>query len=736
MPSEPATPDSPGGTDTSSTPVQPWDEPTGVIPVVGGPGTPPPRSDTGAPAPEPGSEAMTDKIHRTSGQPAEPVTPPPAMPPATASMPPASPPPASPPPPSPPPGGNPEHGGEQPGGPRSNPSNRTIALVLGGIVAVLALLYGVDLALSSGKVPRGVTVAGIEIGGEPVDEAEAILRDELGARLNAPVAVAAGDTSGEIVPSQAGLDVDWDATLGRVGSQPLNPFTRVGSFFGNDEIGVVSTRDDAALAGAITRVTAAAAYEPREGNIVFEAGTPVPVTPQPGQRVDLAGAVDVFAERWPFGDVSLPVESVDVTVTREGLDRALAEVAVPAVSADVTVRGNDGTVATLAREQVGAVLSFVPDGSGGLEPQYHPEAAIEILRPQLAATETEPKNAQIVLQGGRPTVVPGVRGELVDWDPTLAPLPQLLSASGERSVDAIYRSADPELTTEAAEKLGIREVIGEFTSGGFEYASGVNIRLAASEINGALVKPGETFSLNGYTGPRGTAQGYVESGIIDAGRPGKAVGGGISQLATTLYNASYFAGMEDVEHTEHSYYISRYPAAREATVFEGAIDLKFRNPFETGVLIQAIGTNSDITVRIWGTKTVDVQSITGQRTAFTSPNTITLPAGEGCIPSSGAQGFTVSDTRIVTDARTGAQISNTTRTVRYDPVPIVKCVSPEPAPRDNDAPADAPGPAEGPDAPPVPEDTEPGAAAPEDEPVAEAVPAVNPVPSVSTDEEP
>ncbi len=225
-------------------------------------------------------------------------------------------------------------------------------------------------------------------------------------------------------------------------------------------------------------------------------------------------------------------------------------------------------------------------------------------------------------------------------------------------------------------------MVSEFTTSGFEYASGVNIRLAAQEINGAIVKPGETFSFNDYTGPRGAAQGYIESGIIEAGRPGKAVGGGISQLATTLYNATYFAGMEDVEHTEHSYYISRYPAAREATIYDGAIDLKFRNPFDTGVLIQTIGTSSDITVRIWGTKTVDVQSITGNRTNFTSPNTITLPAGSACIPSSGAQGFTVTDTRIVTDARTGAQISNATRTVRYDPVPIVKCISPEPEPRD------------------------------------------------------
>lgn len=629
-------------------------------------------------------DASTARIHRSSDasspKPAGSTPLPSSAPDSRNAPPPASPPtppPGSPPPVAPPPGGNSGSSGDGSGSWWSGVPRRTVALVVGGVVALLAVLYVADLAVSSGKVPRGVTVAGIEIGGESLDEAEAHLRQVLSERLDEPVPVVAGETSGEIVPAQAGIGIDWEATLDRVGAQPLNPFTRLASFFGDEEIGVVSTRDDATLAVAIDEFTAAAAYSPREGNIVFEGGTPVPVTPQPGQRVDVAAASDVFAERWAFGEVSLPVEQVDVTVTREGLDRALADIAVPAVSADLVVRGKDGTTATLARDQVGAVLSFAPDGKGGLTPEYHPEAAVEILAPQLRPTETEPRDARIEIQGGRPAVVPGVKGELVDWAKTLETFPELLAVTDDRVVDAVYQTVDPALTTEAAEKLGINEVIGEYTTGGFEYASGVNIRLAAAEINGAVVKPGETFSLNGYTGPRGAAEGYVESGIIEAGRPGKAVGGGISQLATTLYNASYFAGMEDVAHTEHSYYISRYPAAREATVFEGAIDLQFRNPFETGVLIQTITTSSDVTVRLWGTKTVDVQSITGERTNFTTPNTITLPAGPGCIASSGAKGFTVSDTRVVTDAKTGAQISNTTRTVRYDPVPIVKCVEPD-----------------------------------------------------------
>lgn len=201
----------------------------------------------------------------------------------------------------------------------------------------------------------------------------------------------------------------------------------------------------------------------------------------------------------------------------------------------------------------------------------------------------------------------------------------------------------------------------------------MNIRTVARKVDGALVRPGDTFSLNDFTGTRGVAQGYVESGIINNGRPDVAVGGGISQFATTLYNAAYFAGLEDAGHTEHSYYISRYPAAREATVFDGAIDLKFRNNTPHGVYIETLAGNSELTVRIWGTKTVEVESITGDRTKPTEPKTVTLPAGKNCIPSDGAPGFTTSDTRVIRAADTGKEISRHTRTVKYDPIPVVNC---------------------------------------------------------------
>ena len=148
-----------------------------------------------------------------------------------------------------------------------------------------------------------------------------------------------------------------------------------------------------------------------------------------------------------------------------------------------------------------------------------------------------------------------------------------------------------------------------------------------------IVKPGETFSLNGATEPRDEAHGYLEAGIISEGHASRGVGGGVSQVATTLYNAAYFAGMADVTHKPHSFYISRYPPGREATVFEGAIDMKFKNDGPTGVMIQTAWTPTSLTIRLYGTKRYDVTSRRARGRTRPSPPRSTSPRGSPARPA-------------------------------------------------------------------------------------------------------
>ncbi|WP_435070174.1 VanW family protein [Amycolatopsis thermoflava] len=553
---------------------------------------------------------------------------------------------------------------------------RPPTIAAAAVLFVLAVLYVLDLALSSGDIPRGTTVAGVAIGGMSKSAAEQKLRDELTPRLGRPVQVLAGDREIPFVPAEAWVRVDAGATVAAAGAQPLNPWTRLMSLFRDREIAVVAEADPGALTATLDELRAAVDRPVVEGGIRFDGSTPVALDPQAGQALDAVRAEEVLLTGWATAErVPAPVLPRPPKTTPEGVRTALDEIARPAVAAPATVRG-DGRDATLEPAQIAAALTFQPGDNGTLVPRLD-SAKLGPLADQLAPTEKPGQDARMRFDNDRPAVVPAVDGRAVDWDQTLSGLLEEIRPGRDRTADARYAAVPARITTDRAGQLGITEVIGEFTTGNFAPDSGMNIRVVAEKVSGAIVLPGETFSLNGYTGPREAAQGYVEAGVIEEGVPEREVGGGISQFATTLYNAAYFAGMTDVEHKEHSYYISRYPAGRDATVFQNpdgssVIDLKFANEFPTGVAIQTIWTPKSITVRLWGTRHVRVESVPGPRGDYVDPHTVTKPAGSTCQPARGKPGFRTSDTRIVRDL-SGREISRMTRTVRYDPEPTVRC---------------------------------------------------------------
>ncbi len=560
---------------------------------------------------------------------------------------------------------------EEPASPR--PRRRRALIATGGFVAALALLYVGDLALSSGSVPRGVTVAGIPVGGLALADAEQALRAQIEPRTTQPVPVMVGDAKTTVDPKAAGLAVDWTATVARAGDQPLNPVTRIASFFSTREIGVVTRSDPAALDAALTELKPAVDKPAVEGNVRFDGVTPQPVDPAPGQQLDVHAAATVLARDWAAGGtVALPLTRVEPVSSTDDVAQALEKVAKPAVSGPITITGENAAQATLTPQNIASALTFRPDPAAGLVPDLNQDALTTVLKSQLADSETPGRDATLDFTGPTPVVIPSQDGRGVDYPATLKALLPVLTAPAPRQVVAVYADQPAKLTTEGLSKLGIQGIIGEFTTRGFAADSGVNIKRAAQQINGTVVKPGETFSLNALTNPRDAAHGYVDAGIIEDGHPARGIGGGVSQVATTLYNASYFAGMTDVEHREHSFYISRYPAGREATVFDNVIDLKFRNDNPTAIMIQTVWAPGSITVRIYGTKRYDVTSTSGPRTNPTEPKTVTIPEGEPCSPSKGAPGFTVTDTRTLRDVSTG-QTRSETRTVRYNPSPIVVC---------------------------------------------------------------
>lgn len=542
-----------------------------------------------------------------------------------------------------------------------------------GLIGLGGILYGVDLAMSEGKVPRGVTVGGVDISGVDKSQAEQRLRNDLGERTRQPVTVLAGNMSTKLEPTQSGMQVDWGATVDQAGQQPLNPITRIRSFFETREVGIISKITDENLNRSLNRVERELTRDPQNAELsVNTEGKADIKEDKPGQTVDRELLSSEVRDNWLNTDGRVNVEATitPADADKDAAERAAKQYVVPATAKKLVFHGREKVDGVITPQNWHDILTFKVEG-GEFMPQWNTEKVQEILGEQLSSTEVEYRDASFKFHGDDIEVVPSKDGVAIQWKETLGDFQAKALDKKKRDHQVLYEEKKAKYTTAQAKKAHFDDVVGTFTTGGFSGSSGTNIRRVAEMVDGAIVLPGETFSLNGHTGPRGTEQGFVESGIIIDGHAGKAVGGGISQFATTLYNASYFAGMEDVAHTPHSYYISRYPAGREATVYEGAIDLKFKNPFDTPVRIKTRVSDGDVTVELRGVKQVDVESIPGERTNPTSPKKIELD-GDECSPSSGAPGFTTTDTRVVKDLK-GKELSRETQRTVYDPQPIVSC---------------------------------------------------------------
>jgi len=142
------------------------------------------------------------------------------------------------------------------------------------------------------------------------------------------------------------------------------------------------------------------------------------------------------------------------------------------------------------------------------------------------------------------------------------------------------------------------EVVSRFTT---NFTPGeprvVNIERAVELLDGTVLPAGGTFSMNEALGERTVEAGFVPAPMIWGGDLVDSVGGGISQVATMLYNGAFFAGLQLVEHQPHTIYIDRYPRGREATISWGGPELVFRNDWPSPVTIELETTSDSISVR-------------------------------------------------------------------------------------------------------------------------------------------
>ncbi|WP_183100834.1 VanW family protein [Nocardioides pelophilus] len=583
-----------------------------------------------------------------------------------------------------------EQGKSSPGK-RERLGGKIVVLVLVLLFALVAGGYAAAHAVAGDKVPLGTKASGVDIGGLSRADAIAELEETFGARAAEPIEVeVAGGRSDDVRPEEIGLAIDYAATVDAAGAgDSWSPGRQWDYFTGGDDVEAVVDVDETLLSARLAELSEGLGVPPQDGAIEFKGGRVSVVDPVPGEAVDPDAARETITAAFLGQEDSaeLTVTDAEPDIDDSDVQEALDGFANPAMSAPVTLQFGKSDV-RLQPGQYAKALSMVPQ-DGELVPRIDERVVTRLVKD--ATTDGEPVDARIELVDGKPKVIPAKPGVEFVPDDVVAVFTELLAApEGERTGEVAATVREADFTTAEAKALGIKRKVSEFVTY-FPHADyrNVNIGRAAELVDGTVLLPGETFSLNETVGERTAENGFTIGYTIQNGILVLDYGGGVSQMATTVFNAMFFAGLEDVEHKPHSFYIDRYPEGREATVAWPSVDLAFRNDTEHGVLIHATVTPSTystqgvVTVQMFSTKVWDIESETGERYNYRAPATRTLTTPD-CEPFTGYSGFDVDVTRIFRE-HGESEIHHTEEFhTSYTAADTVVCRAPAPQKPDDD----------------------------------------------------
>lgn len=568
---------------------------------------------------------------------------------------------------------------------RSAPPNRarTALLIVLGAVVLLAAVYAVAAFFASRQMPSEASVAGVDISGQSEEDAVATLERELAPRAEEEFRLQADGMEAAVVPADAGLAFDPQATIAGITDFTLDPRVVVEKLFGERVYDPAIVIDEDAFTPVARTVAEDFTVDPVDAELGFEDEEIVLSEGESGTVVTEDMIRTTVEEQWlrTADALAVPAEETEPDITTAEAQAAETEIARPALSGDVVVSAaeedeegqpvGDASELVVSPEIIAGTLSFEPH-----ESELRPVLDAEKLRTEVLDANpevgSEAKDASFEIVDGKPRVVPGESGISVDeTELAEAVLPAL--TADDRTASVALKEAEPEFTTEEAEKAEVDEVISAFST---RYSSepnrDTNLRVASEKVSGTVVQPGEQFSLNEALGPRTAGNGYRPAGVISGGQMKEDYGGGVSQVSTTLFNAAYFAGFQLDEHQAHSRYISRYPEGRETTLDYSSIDLRFTNDSDTPVVLDMYLAGGEVHARVFGVKTVDVESSSSGRFAFTSPSTIT-ESGPRCTPQSPREGWSITISRTITDHDSGAVVKRDEFTTVYRPVNKVVC---------------------------------------------------------------
>lgn len=234
---------------------------------------------------------------------------------------------------------------------------------------------------------------------------------------------------------------------------------------------------------------------------------------------------------------------------------------------------------------------------------FVPDGAVQLFVEQSCQNQgIAGQNATIIRENGQFIITPEVMGLEVDVEATQNALKQALAGGLKQEivVEAIIRESQPTIT--AAHLGTIQDVLGsfstDFSSSGS--ARSTNLSVGAEKIDGHVLMPGETLSGYACLQPFTVENGYRTAAAYENGQVVDSIGGGVCQIATTLYNAALLAELEITQRQNHSMTVGYVKPSQDAAIAGTFKDIKVTNPYSTPIYIEGYTKGRTLTFTIYG----------------------------------------------------------------------------------------------------------------------------------------
>lgn len=591
--------------------------------------------------------------------------------------------------------------------------------ILGALVATLVIVNVAALTISikyGGRTFPGLKIAGQLSGGLSSEQLAGELQTRQDQFFQNKLTIEADGKAITIDPAnlviyepqqtaEQALAVGRQGGIGRVWGE------RVGALTGNKDLKISYRLNEGKLNKVLGDLVNRIVVQAEDARIVVQDGK-VQIEPgKEGVSVDIDQLRQAILEnlgQMNSEPINLSVTKTQPKVTAQDLEAAKKETeAATASPVELTWSGRTWTIdatniaslisystdeETLASAQVGGEkinvgrITKLTSGSnptGNLQPHVHLDFSklsviIDPIVDEINKPATDPK---LVFVDGKLQVAQGSgEGREVDAELLASKVTAALRDEGPKSIEIPVKVTQPGIDIAHLESLGIKELIGKGQS---YYAGSIpgrntNIAVAAAKVNGALIPPGQVFSLYKQIGEVTPEAGYVTSYVIIGHRTELGLGGGVCQVSTTLFRAALASGLPIVERHPHAYRVHYYEQnsgpGLDATVYFPSVDFKFRNDTGHYILIQTVNdpVAHSLAFEFYGTSDGRVTSISTPVVTNVQPappplyeDDPTLPKGVTKQVDWAVEGADASFTRTVT--RNGQVILNDTYYSKYAP---------------------------------------------------------------------